>query len=169
MFQVALRDGLTGAYNRRYLDERLGAEFAFAKRHATPLSLMLIDLDHFKQINDQHGHQAGDTVLKAFFQLLAAEVRAEDVVGRYGGEEFIVMCRQTVGAGAITLAERLRARVEKAELTHDGTPIELTISIGIAGMNDEIEQAEHLVKAADKALYRAKGDGRNCWRVARPT
>lgn len=167
MFNVALRDGLTGAYNRRYLDERLVAEVAFAKRHKTPLAVLMMDLDHFKLINDEHGHQAGDGVLKRFYELLAEEVRAEDVVGRYGGEEFVVVCRETAGAGAVALAERLRARVVKTSFEHDSNKIPVTVSIGVAGVSTAVESAVDLVKAADAALYRAKNSGRNCWRLAK--
>jgi diguanylate cyclase (GGDEF)-like protein len=170
MYQVALRDGLTGAYNRRYLDERLVAEVAFSRRHRTPLSLLLLDLDHFKQINDEHGHQAGDAVLQRFYELVAAEVRAEDVVGRYGGEEFAVVCRGTPEKSASILAERLRSSVATATFEHDKTHIHVTVSIGIAGLREGgLEHSDALVRAADGALYAAKNAGRDCCRVAART
>jgi len=132
MYQAVLRDGMTGAYNRRYLDERLTSELAFANRHGQPLSLLLIDLDHFKRINDNHGHQAGDAVLRQLVQLLHRHVRREDVLFRYGGEEFVVLCRQTSNAEATVLAERLRQIVERHQLSHENVVIPVTISIGVA-------------------------------------
>ena len=161
MQHAALRDGLTGAYNRRYLDERLSAEVAFARRHEAPLALLLIDIDHFKQINDEHGHLAGDTVLKHVHELIQTEVRAEDVVGRYGGEEFAIVCRESE-EGAIVVAERLRQRIETEPFVHEGTRIPITVSIGVAGAREHhIQDASALVQAADSALYRAKQEGRN--------
>jgi diguanylate cyclase (GGDEF)-like protein len=167
MYQVALRDGLTGAYNRRYLDERLNSEIAFARRHNTPLSLLLLDIDHFKNINDAYGHQAGDAVLRRFYELVAAEVRVEDVVGRYGGEEFAVLCRETPEKSAAILAERLRSSVATATFEHDGSYIDVTVSIGVAGTRENgLDQKDTLLRAADHALYRAKNAGRNCCRLA---
>src|SRR5690606_7286323 len=136
--------------------ERLVAEVAFARRHRSPLSLLLIDIDHFKNINDAHGHQAGDAVLKGFIELLESEIRTEDVVARYGGEEFIVLCRESLSEGAAGLAERVRSRVERACFVHDGVIIPVTVSIGIAGVVNGIADAEGLLKAADQALYLAK-------------
>jgi diguanylate cyclase (GGDEF)-like protein len=167
MQQVALRDGLTGAYNRRYLDERLVAEVAFARRHAANLSLLLIDIDHFKSINDQHGHQGGDMVLKSFHELVQTAVRAEDTLGRYGGEEFAIVCRESE-QDATVIAERLRQCVESTSFAHEERAIRVTVSIGIAGVREQgIEEPAALVRAADAALYRAKQSGRNrCCRAS---
>ena len=162
MYQVALRDGLTGAYNRRYLEERLASEVAFAKRHDAPLALLMLDIDHFKRINDDFGHQAGDMVLKHFCEVLQEGVRTEDVVARYGGEEFSVLCRDTLEPAALILADRLRSAVESAEFVWNGKKISVTVSIGIAGTQEnDISEATALVAAGDDALYRAKEAGRN--------
>jgi len=167
MYQAALRDGLTGSYNRRYLDDRLSAELAFAKRHQSPLTILLADLDHFKQTNDTYGHQAGDKVLTRFAALLESKVRAEDVVARYGGEEFMVLCRDTSEQQATVLAERLRMAVQTDHFVHHGHQIPVTVSIGIAGTIERgTYELRALVEHADKALYQAKGAGRNCWKVA---
>ncbi len=167
MYQVALRDGLTGAYNRRYLDERLLSEMAFAKRHLVPLTLLLLDLDHFKEVNDTHGHPAGDAVLKDFSALLDEQVRTEDMVARYGGEEFAVVCRKTDEGSAAVVAERLRRAVERADFVYEGKVIPVTVSIGLATSLDvNVDSPDSLLRQADQALYRAKQAGRNCWRVA---
>jgi diguanylate cyclase (GGDEF)-like protein len=162
MYQVALRDGLTGAYNRRYLEERLASEVAFAKRHEAPLTVLMLDIDHFKRINDDFGHQAGDMVLKAFCEILQEGVRTEDVVARYGGEEFSVLCRDTLERDALILADRLRLGVESAEFVWAGKKISVTVSIGVAGTKEnDVSEATALVAAGDQALYRAKETGRN--------
>ncbi len=167
MYQAVLRDGLTGIFNRRYLDDRLESELAYAKRHQAALTLLLADLDHFKRVNDDFGHRAGDQVLRDFAQLLASHVRTEDVVARYGGEEFAVVCRGTDEKQAAVLAERLRSAVEKETFLHDAQQIPVTVSIGIAGTREQGEyDREGLVEAADRALYAAKSAGRNCWLVA---
>jgi diguanylate cyclase (GGDEF)-like protein len=162
MYDAALRDGLTGVYNRRYFEERLRSEFSFAARHATGLALLMLDLDHFKQVNDTKGHLVGDQVLKEFAALVTRSSRAEDVLSRYGGEEFAVLCRDTDLVKASVLAERVRFEVAGAIFvpTHQ---IKLTVSIGIAAMPDaSITTPEALVLASDEALYQAKERGRNC-------
>jgi two-component system cell cycle response regulator len=167
MYQVALRDGLTGAYNRRYLDERLLSEMAFAQRHRIPLGLLMLDLDHFKMVNDTFGHQAGDAVLQRFHALLEEQVRTEDVVARYGGEEFAVLCREADEGSAAVVAERLRRAVEGAAFEYDGQSIPVTVSIGVAiSLDVNVDGPESLVRQADLALYQAKEAGRNCWRTA---
>jgi diguanylate cyclase (GGDEF)-like protein len=166
MYQVALRDGLTGAFNRRYFEERLNAELAFAKRHDGAMTLLLADLDHFKRVNDEFGHRAGDRILQRFTNLIQAEVRSEDVVARYGGEEFAIICRDTSENQAAVLAERLRTVVEQEIFAHDGLAITVTVSLGIAGTKEHNAYQRHeLVERADKALYAAKSAGRNTWRV----
>jgi diguanylate cyclase (GGDEF)-like protein len=167
MYQAALLDGLTGAYNRRYLDERLASELAFAKRHSAALSVLLADLDHFKQVNDDHGHRAGDFVLKRFVELLQQHVRTEDVVARYGGEEFCILCRDTDQQQASVLAERLRHSVEAEPFSFEGQPIPVTVSIGIAGAREQDSyDPPRIIELSDQALYAAKSAGRNCWRIA---
>ncbi len=162
MYQAALRDPLTGAFNRRYLDERLESELAFSKRHRDPLALLLLDLDRFKAINDGHGHQAGDAVLVHFCAILAQQVRTEDVVARYGGEEFAVVCRQTDEVRAAILGERLRAAVAASPAKLAEKEIAFTVSIGIAGHPCEgLDTVSQLIDSADAALYQAKRSGRN--------
>ena len=163
MYEAALRDGLTGVFNRRYFEERLRSEYAFADRHGTTLALLFLDLDHFKNVNDSLGHLAGDAVLKQFAQLVASSIRTEDVLCRYGGEEFAVLCRETDLMRASVLGERVRHAVSTHAFSFEGKPVQITVSIGIAAVPDEtIRSAEGLLAAADGALYQAKERGRNC-------
>ena len=161
-----LIDPLTGVFNRRYLDRCLSQEVASARRYGLPFSVLLLDIDHFKQINDGHGHQVGDEVLASLAKIIAGELRDPDVVARYGGEEFLVMTVNTPPSGAIVLAERLRKRIESHGFNLPGVPdaegrICATVSIGVASLGDAIDSAEKLVHAADRNLYRAKYGGRN--------
>jgi diguanylate cyclase (GGDEF)-like protein len=163
LYEAAVRDRLTGMHNRGYFDDRLHAEFAFAKRHSTQLAALLIDLDHFKQVNDTHGHQTGDVVLKQAGERIMQAVRTEDVSARYGGEEFVVLARGIDVNGAQVLGQRLRTRIQLAEtLTPSGTVLRVTASIGIAVLTkDGYRTAAELIAAADEALYNAKRNGRN--------
>src|SRR3954453_7802384 len=162
MYESALRDGLTKAFNKKYFTDRLESELTFALRHQSPLVLVMFDIDHFKKVNDTHGHQAGDLVLSELSTLLTAALRAEDVFARYGGEEFAVICRGTDLTQAQIVGERMRKAVETHRFTFEGTPIPVTISIGIAGMPDPaVKDATDLVARADKALYQSKHGGRN--------
>jgi diguanylate cyclase (GGDEF)-like protein len=162
MYESALRDGLTKAFNKKYFTDRLESEFTFALRHVAPLTLVLFDIDHFKKVNDTHGHQAGDFVLSEISTLLTAALRAEDVFARYGGEEFAVICRGSdVNQGQI-VAERMRKAVEAHKFVFEGTHIPLTISVGVAGLPDPgVKDAAELVSVADQALYKSKHGGRN--------
>jgi diguanylate cyclase (GGDEF)-like protein len=132
----------------------------FAVRHGKTVGLLFVDIDHFKKINDSHGHQAGDFVLAAVAREMAATVRAEDVIARYGGEEFAIICRETEPAGLRVLAERLRVAVERKHFEHDGMVIPVTISVG-AAVDPRIADAQALIAAADAAMYEAKREGRN--------
>jgi two-component system cell cycle response regulator len=161
MYQAALHDGLTKAYTKRYFLDRLPTEVAYARRHATPLSLLMIDVDHFKTINDTHGHLAGDYVLVLLSQSIATTVRTEDLFARYGGEEFLVLCRGVTLENAALLAERLRSRIEAAPFEYQQKPIPVTISIGVASYFDQPDAGTQLIAAADAALYEAKRAGRN--------
>ena len=162
MSESALRDGLTKAFNKRYFTERLESEYLYAVRHETPLALMFLDIDHFKRINDVHGHPAGDAVLVELAKLAHGVLRNEDIFSRYGGEEFAVISRGTAAAEAETLAERLRAAVEGHAFSHEGKPIAVTISIGIARAPREgIGSPAEFVALADEAMYTAKRAGRN--------
>jgi len=169
LLESALRDGLTRAFNRRYFVERLGAEIRFAERHAQPLALLMLDIDHFKQLNDSHGHLIGDDVLRAVVGVLGDTLRAEDVLARYGGEEFAVLARGVNKEGAKVLGERLRREVGEMGLTKDGgDKLTVTVSVGISVFplenpadvpSDKI--GHRLIELADAALYRAKNGGRN--------
>lgn len=162
LYESAVRDGLTGLYNRRYFDDRLRAELAFAHRHGRPLALILADIDYFKRVNDERGHQVGDLTLREIGRRLAGAMRAEDVIARYGGEEFVILCRDANEAQARALAERLRTVVAENIEVPDGAPLRLTASFGLAIVSQTGEAGEvHLVKAADRALYEAKGRGRD--------
>jgi diguanylate cyclase (GGDEF)-like protein len=162
MLEAALRDGLTKVFNKKYFMERLDAELAFAHRHRTPLSLILLDVDLFKRINDSFGHLAGDAVLVRLAGIMLDTARKEDVVARYGGEEFAILCRGVNVTSAAVLAERLRERVASGRLDHDGQPIAVTVSLGVAGNPDAAAKTcEELLSAADEALYAAKSAGRN--------
>jgi two-component system cell cycle response regulator len=162
MQESALRDGLTHAYNKRYFSERIESELRFARRHGKPLSLMLMDLDLFKQVNDNYGHLAGDHVLRSFSMAIHRSIRNEDVFARYGGEEFAVISRSISLEDTRRVAERLRAMIQKLPIDMQGRRIPITVSIGIAAVPElDTDLAADLVNAADRALYRAKTHGRN--------
>lgn len=163
MYDMSVRDGLTGLFNRRYFDERLESEHAFAARHRSALAVLLCDIDHFKKVNDVHGHQAGDAVLRAVATELRERVRTEDVVARFGGEELAVIARGIDVNGTRQFAERLRAIVANLHIEVEGKVIGVTVSIGVAHSHagPAVSRAEGLVAAADTALYAAKRAGRN--------
>jgi two-component system cell cycle response regulator len=169
MYDSALRDGLTKAFNKRYFSDRLEGEFRFAQRHGTPLSLMMLDLDHFKKINDEHGHLAGDYALQGFAEVVQNSVRTEDVFARYGGEEFAIISRAITSEAAKRFAERLRRVVESLAIPIGTTSVRVTVSIGIAGIPElALEGPADLLRCADKALYIAKHRGRNRVEVFEP-
>ncbi|MGC4117319.1 MAG: GGDEF domain-containing protein [Myxococcales bacterium] len=162
LYESATRDGLTHIYNKKYFTDTLKKEFAYCLRHRVPLSLMIMDIDHFKRINDTYGHQAGDYVLGRLSGKINDAIRAEDLFARYGGEEFVVLLREAPEDKSFILAERLRRLVETTDFTHNGQQIKVTISIGIATLTDgEYADAESFVASADKHLYKAKQAGRN--------
>jgi diguanylate cyclase (GGDEF)-like protein len=162
LYESSTRDALTGAYNRRHFDDRLRAEIAFAVRHATDLGLLLLDLDHFKRVNDTHGHPAGDAVLRHLTAIASRTLRTEDVFARFGGEEFAVILRGASVRGAGRLAERLREALTQQHATHDGREIPVTVSVGCAALSCCAKPTpEELVAVADRRLYRAKQAGRN--------
>src|SRR3954468_15373714 len=162
MYESALRDGLTKAFNKKYFTDRLESEFTFATRHASPLALVLFDIDHFKKVNDTHGHQAGDHVLFEISSLLSSALRAEDVFARYGGEEFAVICRGSDESQAQVVGERMRKAVEGHRFVYEGTLIPVTISVGVAVLpNAAVKDANDIVGFADQALYKSKNGGRN--------
>jgi two-component system cell cycle response regulator len=161
MYEAAVRDGLTRTYNKRHFLERLATEVAFAERHKTSLSLLMVDVDHFKKVNDGYGHPAGDYVLTTLAQVLAAAVRTEDVLARYGGEEFSILCRGTAVSQATILAQRLRVSVEAHPFEYRKERIAVTISVGVASCSAASQGPQQLLLNADAALYEAKGGGRN--------
>jgi diguanylate cyclase (GGDEF)-like protein len=162
MMSSALRDGLTKLFNKRYLMERLDSELKFAQRHETSLSLLMFDIDHFKKVNDTHGHLAGDAVLEKLSAVLAKAVRNEDVVARFGGEEFAIVLRAIGLEPATGMAERLRKLVEGTVVETGGKQLRATVSVGVAGFPaTPAKTVADLIEAADKALYRAKHAGRN--------
>lgn len=155
-------DPLTGLNNRRFLEERLQEMWNHSQRLHEPLSLVMCDIDHFKSVNDKHGHQAGDMVLKQFSDLLQDAAREIDHVGRYGGEEFLLILPGTVLDAAVTFAERVRHDVEQHTFTYEGGTLRRTMSCGVAAWpHPRITHQDTLIKAADDALYVAKETGRN--------
>ena len=162
LFRAANIDGLTQLYNKKYFLDVLSKEFSFSRRNSYPLSLLMIDIDFFKKINDTFGHMAGDLVLKSVGQYLQKHIRLENVTCRYGGEEFAVILRNVGTELAYTIAERVRKGVEAESVLFRGKTIQITISIGIATMeNDAFNTYEDLIQKADEHLYRAKEGGRN--------
>jgi two-component system, cell cycle response regulator len=156
-------DPLTRVYNRRYLVQHLATELAFAERHQTSISIVLLDIDRFKQVNDEHGHQTGDQVLERVAGIVAAQVRTEDVVARYGGEEFMVVLRETPVGGAEVLGERIRRAVAETVITtSDGDALQVTLSAGCASLScTGGRRLADLIQVADRRLYQAKDQGRN--------
>jgi diguanylate cyclase len=153
-------DPLTGIHNRLAFDERINSEIQRSKRYEEPFSLLVVDIDLFKKINDSFGHLAGDKVLKALAKRLEKNVRDVDLVARYGGEEFVILLPNTTLAAAHLVAEKTRAIVERAGFHHDGQPVAVTVSGGISQFRHE-DDAASLFKRADDALYAAKKAGRN--------
>ena len=163
--QLGLLDPLTGLNNRRFFDQRITEEFTLAQRNSVPLSCLFIDLDHFKHINDAHGHHAGDLVLKQAARIFSDSMRTSDVLARYGGEEFVIILADTESNIAYDIAERIRITIANTDFDIDtSNPLKLTLSIGLATMNDNthITNTVQLLESADQAVYAAKHSGRNC-------
>ena len=157
-----ITDPLTGTFNRRQMQRQFEQEFSRARRYGQPLTILLLDIDHFKRVNNQHGLQVGDLVLRRLGQLTQNAVREADSVSRYGGEEFLVISPSTAAAGMLTLAERIPALVAAEEFRLGGDEhLKVTVSIGAAGFDASLDSVDALVKLADEALYRAKHEGRN--------
>lgn len=162
LYESSTRDPLTGADNRRNMDSRLQAETAFAHRHRRPLSVILLDIDHFKSVNDRYGHQAGDQVLKSVAAVVRSQLRTEDAFARYGGEEFVIVLRDTTVAQAALVAERVRDRISKTQVEIGSGAIAVTVSAGCASLACALgASTEELVGVADRRLYKAKRGGRN--------
>ena len=157
----ALVDGLTGMFVKEYFHRRAEEEFVRARRYSGELAFLLLDLDHFKAVNDTWGHFAGDTVLRECARTIRACLRASDMSGRFGGEEFAVVLPECDLAGALETGERIRRQVELLEVRHDGKVIRVSLSGGVSAMHPGMLSAAHALQLADEALYRAKHDGRN--------
>ena len=163
--EISARDSLTGLYNRWYVMEKIDSEMNRALRHGSPMSVLMLDLDHFKTVNDSFGHSVGDNVLKVVGQVLRESCRVYDVPGRYGGEEFCVVLPDTRVVNTKMVAERIRSRLASTELPVGERSIIVTASIGVAGMDSVADEgvvsAAALLDRADRALYAAKHGGRN--------
>lgn len=157
---MATTDALTGLFNRRRFHDVLAKEFERSKRYSSPLALVMIDIDHFKEVNDNYGHQTGDAILKQVAGIFQNNIREIDTAARYGGEEFMVVLPNTEKNGALHVAERIRAGMANGKFGEVGMPI--TVSLGVTGMPDkDIDDEDKFIRCADLALYRAKQNGRN--------
>jgi len=163
------QDGLTGIYNRRFLDLRLEEEYKRYMRSGRSFSLLMIDIDNFKKVNDSYGHQFGDQVLKVIAVCCSSSVRGSDIVARFGGEEFTIALMDSDVKGALAFAERLRMKIEQTRVTNEnGVSISVTASIGIASIEQSLAEHKQILGNADKALYASKESGKNCVTVFNP-
>lgn len=163
LFESSTRDALTRVYNRKYFQERLTAEVAYARRHKVKLAMMLIDLDDFKAMNDTYGHLAGDMVLRLVSSHMQKLIRVEDLLARYGGEEFVILARATGKTEATRLAERIRQAISELEIPVGERSLRVTLSIGVAALPDVGPEGDpnDLIALADARLYKAKSEGKN--------
>ena len=159
--RLAMIDPLTGVYNRRTMAELANKAIAASKRHGRALSLLILDIDHFKRINDQFGHEAGDLALCRVVELVQGELRESDVFARLGGEEFVVVLTDSDEQAAIALAERVRLRLFNADFSISGWPVSLHVSIGVGSLGPKVNDLEALLRKTDRAMYAAKHAGRN--------
>lgn len=158
--QQAVTDALTGCYNRRYMQQRLVQELDRAKRYPSNASLALLDFDHFKKLNDQHGHLAGDKALQLFAKLAQQCFRASDIIARWGGEEFLIVFPETDSAKAYNVLQRLQKALQENPISHNGANVKLTLSVGLVSAKTD-DTLERWVQRADEAMYQAKDSGRN--------
>jgi two-component system cell cycle response regulator len=162
LYDSAVRDGLTGAYNKRYLIDRFQQEFTYARRHGEMLHLAIFDIDHFKSVNDDHGHVVGDAVLRDTCKLVLQKIRNEDLFARFGGEEFIVLMRGISTENALLVAQRIREAVANNRVSHEDISLSVTISVGlVSGPTEACFAPDDMLRAADTQLYKAKKGGRN--------
>ncbi len=160
--ELSSKDGLTGIYNHRYFQEEINRQFAVANRNKTDLCLLIIDIDHFKQINDNYGHAFGDYILKELTKVISSFIRSSDFFARYGGEEFAILLPTTNTSGGSILAENIRAKFENSEFSDNKNTAKITVSVGIASKHDaKPKSSSEIFEYADKALYVAKNMGRN--------
>ena len=162
-------DQLTSLFNRGYWEARLAEEFERFKRYKNRNTLIMLDIDHFKQVNDNHGHPAGDEVIRYLARTIQKLKRNTDIAGRYGGEEFAILLVDTGSDQACIFAERLRKQIETSVINHQGTHLEVTISLGLAEFTDAVDSHEKILNMADEALYASKGNGRNQYTVYEQT
>ena len=162
IYRLTIMDGLTEAYNSRYMMEYLSRELARCSRRGQSLSLVMFDLDHFKDINDEYGHLTGDMVLRELAKRMTSRIRKEEILVRYGGEEFVAVLPQTDNEGAMVFAEQIRKLVEQTPFQIEGETVKVTISGGVSTVDDCTEEPMIIVKRADENLYKAKHKGRNC-------
>ena len=162
LYESSVRDPLTGAFNRHYFSSQLASEFAYAARHEQPLSVILLDIDFFKTVNDTHGHLGGDAALVHLSRVFAKGLRTEDLLARYGGEEFVILLRAIPVDRAVAVAERLRQSLESQPVIYGETRFTITASFGCASLACcQASTTDGLIEAADRRLYRAKEDGRH--------
>ena len=159
---MAITDGLTQMHTRRHFGERFEEEFRRAMLRQVPLSVLMIDVDHFKKVNDQHGHLTGDMLLRAVARIISQHIREIDIAGRYGGEEFCILLPDTDKPGALVVAGRIREAIHEKGIRAYDTEIRVSVSIGVSSLPDDAVKVEELLDKADWALYRAKRSGRNC-------
>jgi diguanylate cyclase (GGDEF)-like protein len=158
---LSITDGLTGLFNRKHLMDLFDMEMARTRRYRIPFSVLIADIDHFKRINDTYGHLAGDSVLRRLADTLRQTVRECDHIGRYGGEEFLIIVPNSDATGAVEMAQRIRDQISRVRFYNDGEEITMTISVGVAHCAEGEESAEAVLSRADTALYQAKNNGRN--------
>ena len=161
IYKMTIVDGLTGVHNKRYFQEFLDREIARCLRHGRPLALVMLDIDHFKKINDTHGHLTGDHVLRELAKRLNGRMRREELLARYGGEEFAIVLPETGKTGALEFGEQLRGLVARDAFEFEGDKLEVTISVGVAVLDGEQVDIDTFIKRADDNLYAAKRGGRN--------
>lgn len=160
--EMSNQDGLTKLFNRRYIEETISHEYERARRYGNAFSVILTDIDFFKLVNDNHGHLAGDEVLRVVSKRLSSALRDTDVLGRYGGEEFIIALPETDVEGAVIVAERLREAIASEPIDAEGETLNIAISLGVTEMNEHTQAYAQLIAEADLALYKSKENGRNC-------
>jgi diguanylate cyclase (GGDEF)-like protein len=161
-YEMGVKDPVTATYNKSYFLQRISDEFSFSQRQNLPLSILMFDIDYFKLINDRYGHLAGDQVLQELGVLVAKTIRTDDVFCRYGGEEFVIIMRNTDCQAAVNLAERLRLKIQAHQIQFDDQNIKVTVSLGVATLfNQNFRDYVALIAEADRYLYQSKGGGRN--------